>query len=52
MPAVPAGCQAREMMPAPRLRETRPSASVLAGRLVRGTMNVLFSAYSTRGQVV
>ena len=51
IPAVLAGCHAREMMPAPRLLETRLTANVLPGRSIRGTMNVVFSAYSTRGHV-
>jgi hypothetical protein len=46
-----AGCQAREMTPAPRLLETRPSAIVFTGRFVRRTMNVLFTAYFNRGHV-
>ena len=50
-PAVLAGCQAREMRPAPMLPEIRPSATVLPGLLVRGTTNVLTRAYFMRGSV-
>src|SRR5579883_1425679 len=50
-PAVEAGCHAREISPAPKLPEIRPTATVFPAPFVRGTIKVLFTAYFMRGQV-
>ena len=50
-PIPAAGIHACEIIPAPRFPDTLPRATVFPGLLVRGTMNVLFTAYSTRGNV-
>ena len=50
-PAAVAGCQAREINPAPKAPETLPNAAVLPGRFFLGTTKVLVTAYFKRGQV-
>ena len=50
-PTDAAGNQACETIPAAKFPATLPTATVYPGLSVRGTMNVPFTAYFTRGHV-